>query len=186
MANTQYPRTIENGHGETLTFLRREVVDGVERVILEGRVEPGKGPPMHAHFKQTEVLTCVEGELGYQIQGEEPEVLQPGETATFLPGVPHKFWAAGGKVLKLSGYVTPPDNVEYFLGKVYESQKANDANGRPDDYDAAFLLGQYRDEYAMPEIPAFVRKAIFPILRQVGRLTGKHRRFEGAPPPVTR
>jgi len=146
----QYPRAIENGHGETLTFVRRETVDGVERVVLTG-------------------------------------VLQPGETVTFAPGVPHRFWASGDQVLKCEGYVSPPDNVEYFLGKIYESQKENNADdGRPADYDAAFLLGHFRGEYAMPEIPAFVRKAIFPILRSVGRLTGKHRRFDDAPPPISR
>jgi|MudIll2142460700_1097286.scaffolds.fasta_scaffold06671_6 quercetin dioxygenase-like cupin family protein len=183
----QYPKSIDNGHGETLTFVRRETVDGVEKVVLAGEVQPGKGPPMHAHLRQTESLTCIEGELGYEIQGEEPKVLGPGQTITFAPGVPHRFWAAGDKVLRCEGYVSPPDNVEYFLGKIYESMKENNApDGRPGDYDAAFLLGHYRDEYAMPAIPAFVRKAIFPILRGVGRLTGKHRRFDGAPPPVAR
>ena len=183
----QYPRAIENGHGETLTFVRRETVDGVERVVLTGVLQPGKGPPMHAHLQQTESLTAVEGALGYQIQGQEPKILEPGETVTFAPGVPHRFWAAGDQVLRCEGYVSPPDNVEYFLGKIYESQKENNADdGRPADYDAAFLLGHFRGEYAMPEIPAFVRKAIFPILRSVGRLTGKHRRFDDAPPPISR
>lgn len=185
--SNNYPRSIDNGNGEILTFVRREVVDGVERVILTGEVQPGKGPPMHAHLKQTESLTCVKGKLGVQIQGEEPRILGPGETATFGPGVPHRFWAEGDEVLQVSGYVSPPDNVEYFLGKVYESIKTNAApDGRPADYDAAFLLGHFRDEYAMPEIPAFVQKAIFPILRGVGRITGKHRRFGDAPDPIAR
>lgn len=178
-----YPRILDNGHGERLTFVGREVVDGVERVMLEGELEPGKGPPMHAHLKQTESLTCVEGELGYQIRGQEPKTIGPGETVTFAPGVPHRFWAAGGKVLRCRGYVSPPDNVEYFLGKVYESMKDNTA-ARPRDYDAAFLLGRFRREYRMPEIPAPVRKVIFPILRLVGRISGKDRRFSDAPPPL--
>ena len=126
----------------------------------------------------------VEGELGYQILGEEAKILGPGETVTFGPGVPHRFWASGGKDLVCTGYVSPPDNVEYFLGKIYESMKDNSKEARPDDYDAAYLLEHYRDEYTMPEIPAFVRKAIFPVLRGVGRLTGKYRRFDDAPPPL--
>ena len=185
--SNQYPRSIENGHGETLTFVRRETVNGVERVVLTGVLQPGKGPPMHAHLQQTESLTAVEGELGYEIAGQELKTLKPGETVTFAPGVPHRFWAAGDQVLKCEGYVSPPDNVEYFLGKIYESQKENNAaDGRPADYDAAFLLGHFRREYAMPAIPGFVRNAIFPMLRRIGRLTGKHRRFADAPPPVSR
>ncbi len=180
-----YPRTIENGHGERLTFVGREVVDGIERVVIAGEVQPGMGPPMHAHLKQTESMTVVEGELGYQIFGEPEKLARPGETVSFGPGMPHRFWAAGGKVLKVTGFVTPPDNVEYFLGKIYESMKGSE-KARPADYDAAFLLDHFRDEYAMPGIPAFVRKAVFPIVRGVGRITGKHHRFDDAPPPVAR
>jgi len=183
---TDYPRQLDNGNGEKLTFVAREIVDGVERVIVEGEVESGKGPPMHTHLKQTESLTCVEGLLGYEIPGEGPRILRPGETVTFPPGTPHRFWAEGPERLKCRGYVSPPDNVEYFLGKVYESMSDNGDLGRPKDYDAAFLLGRYREEYAMPEIPSFVQKAIFPLLRGVGRLTGKARRFEDAPPPIAR
>jgi len=183
-APSSYPRSIDNGHGEVLTFVGREVVDGQERVVLEGVVQPGKGPPMHAHLKQTESLSVVEGTMGYQIEGEEPKILGPGETATFAPGVPHRFWAEGSEVLRCKGWVSPPDNVEYFLGKIYESMKGNGGAGRPADFDAAYLLRHFRDEYAMPSIPAFVRKAIFPVVLRLGRLAGKHRRFADAPPPV--
>lgn len=179
----QYPRTIQNGHGETLTFLGREIVDGEERVLLSAEVEAGQGPPMHVHFKQTEALTVEKGNLCYQIEGQEPKVIGPGETVTFGPGCPHRFWAEEGPV-SMTGYVSPPDNVEYFLGKIYESARDKKAGGRPDDYDAAFLLKQYGDEYDMLNIPGFVKKAIFPILRSMGRMTGKKRRFENAPPPI--
>jgi quercetin dioxygenase-like cupin family protein len=184
--NSEYPRTIDNGHGETLTFVRRETILGEERVLLAGEVQAGKGPPMHTHLAQTESLTCEEGQLGYQIQGEEPKVIGPGETVTFPPGTPHKFWAAGGQPMRCTGYVSPPDNVEYFLSKIYESQKSNPAEPRPRDGDAAYLLGRYRREYDMVEIPSFVRKAIFPVLRGLTWLTGTPRHFADAPPPIAR
>lgn len=184
--STNYPKSIENGNGESMTFVGREVVDGEERVLLEAVVQPGKGPPMHAHLRQTECLSVVSGELTYQIQGQEPRRLGPGESVSFAPGQPHRFWASSEEDLHCKGFVSPPDNVEYFLGKMYESIRDNDADGRPDDYDAAFLLKHFQREYAMPEIPGFVQKAVFPLLRGLGRLSGKHRRFQDAPAPVSR
>lgn len=127
-----------------------------------------------------------EGQLGYQIQGEPERLLEPGQSVRFEAGTPHRFWAAGRKVLHCTGYVTPPDNVQYFLSQVYRAQREANQDGRPGDMDAAFLLGRYAGEYDMPEIPGFVKRVVFPLLRTVGKLNGHHRRFDDAPRPLER
>jgi hypothetical protein len=38
----------------------------------------------------------------------------------------------------------------------------------------------------MTEVPAPVRRLLFPLVAGVGRVLGKHRRFEDAPEPATR
>jgi hypothetical protein len=45
-----YPHTIENGHGEQLTFTRRVSTPQGERVEGNNVVKPGAGPPMHNHL----------------------------------------------------------------------------------------------------------------------------------------
>jgi hypothetical protein len=45
-----YPYTIENGHGESLTWLRVVHEAGGDRLEGEGRAQPGAGPPMHVHY----------------------------------------------------------------------------------------------------------------------------------------
>ena len=180
---TTLPLRIENGHGEAITFERRVATPTGERLELRNEVQPGAGPPMHVHFKQEEGLTVVAGRLDYQIQGEAPRYASPGETVVFAPGVPHRFWADGDQVLRCTGYAQPPHNMVYFLSEVYRSTRERGGT-KPDDFDAAFLLHKYRGEFALLDIPGFVQRLIFPVLRVVGRLTGKYGRFAQAPEPV--
>ena len=179
----QYPHTIENGLGERLTFLRRVSTPQGERLEVENAVSPGQGPPMHVHYRQEESLTVVEGRLAYQRPGQEPRYAGPGDTVTFAPGEAHRFWNAGEGELRCTGYIRPPDNVEYFLRGLYESQKRTGKH-RPDPFDAAYLAWRYRHEFGMEGIPRFVRRFVFPVQVLIGTLLGKYRKYADAPPPV--
>jgi hypothetical protein len=56
-----YPRTIDNGAGEKLTFVGiRSDVQG-EYLEATNSVSPGSGPPMHVHHLQEESLTVERG-----------------------------------------------------------------------------------------------------------------------------
>jgi quercetin dioxygenase-like cupin family protein len=182
---SHYPHTIENGGGEALTFsARRRDAHGE---YLEGRntVAPGAGPPMHVHHLQEESLTVEQGTMGYQRAGEAERTAGPGESVTFAPGDPHRFWNAGDEQLVCTGVIRPPDNVEYFLGEIFASTKRNGGK-RPGLFDAAYLSHRYRSEFEMLEVPAPVRRLVFPVLAAAGRLLGLQRRFAGAPEPVRR
>jgi len=180
-----YPRTIENGAGELLTFLGvRTDPDGRQVLEVENQVQPGAGPPMHVHYLQQESLTVQQGRMGYR-RADGPDCFAgPGDTVTFAPGQMHRFWNAGSGVLRCSGRVSPPANLEYVLTQVFASMRRG--GGRPNPFDAAYLLGRYRTEIAQGDIPAPVRVVVFPILRALGRLLGRDRRYADAPPPVKR
>jgi hypothetical protein len=60
------------------------------------------------------------------------------------------------------------------------------SGGRPNPFDAAYLLGRYRREMAQGDMPAPVRVVLFPILRAVGRILGRDRRYVDAPPPISK
>ena len=98
-----YPHTIDNGHGERLTFLRRVSTPEGEILEVESKVHPGSGPPMHVHYHQEEALTVVSGKIAYQKKGEQPQYAEAGETVVFKPGEVHKFWNAGEDELHLTG-----------------------------------------------------------------------------------
>jgi quercetin dioxygenase-like cupin family protein len=179
----EYPKRIDNGAGEVLVFERLEQTPEGDCVEVSNEVQPGAGPPMHVHFKQEEALTVVEGRLGYQVQGEEPQFAGPGETVLFKEGVAHKFWAEGDQVLRCTGYVKPANNVVYFLSEIYESTR-NNGGEKPDDFDAAFLLHKYRTEFDIYDVPGFVKSVVFPALRAIGGASGKFAKYEDGPAPL--
>jgi mannose-6-phosphate isomerase-like protein (cupin superfamily) len=180
-----YPYTIENGKGERLTFLGvKRDADG-ERAEAEGLAQPGSGAPMHVHHLQEEAVRVISGRVGYQNFGEEPKFAGPGEVVIWPAGTPHKWWNAGDTELRTSGWCRPADNMEFFLGTLFESTKANGGKG-PGFFDAAYLLTRYRLEYDMLEMPLVVRRVVFPIVYVIGRVLGKYGKFKDAPSPIRR
>lgn len=177
-----FPFTIDNGHGEELTFLKLVQTENGELLEVENKVNPGAGPPMHVHHLQDESLTILQGRLGALIAGQQPTFHGPGETVTFKRGVPHKFWNAGEDILYCKGWINPANNIVYFLSEIFRSTKTSGTN-RPSVYDGAFLQSRYRSEFDMVEIPEFVKVVLFPLVLIIGRMTGKLHRFKDAPEP---
>jgi mannose-6-phosphate isomerase-like protein (cupin superfamily) len=182
---TDYPRTIDNGAGERLTFLGIRSDGEGEKLEIRNEVAPGSGPPMHVHYIQEEVITVESGTMGWVREGEAEQIAHAGETARFAPGESHRFWNAGDEQLVATGYASPPDNLDYFLTKVYESMQANGGK-RPRLFDAAFLLTRYRSEFGMSDPPAPVQRILFPVVVAVGGLFGLRKRFADAREPVSR
>ena len=176
-----FPYTIDNGAGETLTFVRVVPTDRGDRLEVEFRALAGAGPPMHAHHLQEEAMTVLAGKVGYQIPGGPPQYAEAGESVVFPPGVAHRWWNAGTTELQGTGWMMPPLNGRYFLTALFASMKQSGGK-RPGLFDVAFLLTRYRSEFAMLQIPAVVQRLLFPILLVVGRLLGKYRRYADAPP----
>lgn len=182
---TAYPHTIDNGAGERLTFVALRRDDRGEYLEVRNTVAPGTGPPMHVHHLQEEALTVERGTIGYQLEGGPERTAGPGESVTFAPGESHRFWNAGDDELVGTGSIRPPDNLEYFLTEIYASTRRNGGE-RPGLFDGAYLTHRYRSEFEMTEIPAPVRRFVFPVIVALGRLLGWDRRFAGAPEPVRR
>jgi len=182
-ARYSYPHTIENGAGERVTFVRRVAGPRGERLEVENVVQPGSGPPMHTHRHQTEALTVQAGRIGYQRPDGDPEFAGPGKTVTFAAGEPHRFWNAGEGELRCTGWIEPPDNIEYFLTEFYASARRS-GGGRPDPFDAAFLVHHFRSEFALHAVPAVVQLVIFPLQVLLGRMLGRYARYADAPSPI--
>ncbi|MBI1227636.1 MAG: cupin domain-containing protein [Bacteroidetes bacterium] len=180
----QYPHVIENLSGEKLIFKQLVRDSQGDWLEVENEVQPNSGPPMHVHFQQDESLTVVKGRMATQVLGEEPIFHEVGQSATFKAGVAHRFWNCGAEPLVCRGWIKPAHNLEYFLTEIYKSTNENGGK-RPGAFDSAYLLHRYRSEFDMLEIPGFVKKVVFPVVLFLGRLTGKHHKFQNAPIPFS-
>jgi hypothetical protein len=69
----QYPYTLDNGHGETLTFTGISHEADGDRVGADGTAEPGADPPMHVHYLQDEAARVVIGRMGVRSQRRHPD-----------------------------------------------------------------------------------------------------------------
>ena len=184
MTRPKYPYTVDNGSCELLTFTGVTTGPNGERLEFDGVAQPGAGPPMHVHYLQAEGARVVLGRLGYQHPGGEPQFAGPGEEVVWPAGAAHKWWNAGTDELRLTGWCSPPDNIEFFLSTLYASTKAN-GGLRPGLFDAAFLAMRYRTEFALLELPPVVRHVLIPVVYFVGSLLGKYKKFKRAPAPIS-
>jgi quercetin dioxygenase-like cupin family protein len=180
---SEYPHTIDNGAGERLTFVGIRRDERGERLEIRTSVAPGAGPPMHVHLLQEEGLTVESGTMAYRTQDGEERRAGPGESVTFAPGVGHRFWNAGDDELVCTGFVSPPDNLEYYLTEIYASMRRNGGK-RPGAFDGAYLSRRYGDEFRMLDIPSPVQGVLFPAIVAVGRALGWDRRYADAPEPL--
>ncbi|QQS31170.1 MAG: cupin domain-containing protein [Sphingobacteriales bacterium] len=179
----ELPHTIRSPFGEVLIFHAIEHEEGVPKMIVSNKLQPGSGPPFHVHFKQDECLTVMTGLMGYQIENQQEAYLKEGESVMFPKGAMHRFWNAGEVVLECSGYIKPANTIDYFLTGIYRSmEKAGKPEG--DLFDSAFLMTRYKTEYDLKDIPVFVKKVIFPVTVFIGNLLGKYKHFENAPKPI--
>ena len=178
----QYPHTIDNGHGEKITFLRLVKDPAGDWLEIEGTAMPNAGPPMHVHFLQEEGFAVVNGKIATQVFGEEPKFGGEGESVVFKAGTPHKFWNPGTEPLLIKGWIKPANNLEYFLAELYKSTAEN--GGRPGTFDSAWLMHHFRSEFDMVELPGFVKKVVFPVVLFFGKIMGKDSKFAKAPKPL--
>jgi quercetin dioxygenase-like cupin family protein len=182
-ASSGYPRTVENGAGETLVFLGMQRMPEGERINITGSARPGAGPPMHVHYLQDEIVTVEAGRVGYQVLGQKPKFAGPGETVAWPAGTAHRWWNAGDTEARMTGWCTPPGNVEYYLTGIFDSMRRNGGK-RPSLFDTAFLMTRYKSEFAMVDIPKPVQRIVMPLLYAIGSVLGKYRKFKDAPEPV--
>ena len=139
---------------------------------------------MHVHYLQEEAAQVVRGRLGYQLLGGEPQFAGPGELVVWPAGYRAQGWNAGEDELHMTGWCSPPDNIEFFLRTLFASTKAN-GGVRPGLFDAAFLVTRYRTEFAMLELPAAVRHVLMAVAYVLVTCSAD-KKFADAPAPISR
>ena len=111
-------------------------------------------------FYRMSALTVVQGRIGYQLQGQQPQYAGVGETVLFNRGVPHRFWNDGEDILHCTGWIKPANTIVFYLTSIYAAQNKS-GTARPELFDGAYLLKRYAAEYDMAELPRLSKKSLF-------------------------
>ncbi len=82
--------------------------------LLEETTEPGKGPPLHVHHRQTETFHVLEGRYDFLV-GERRFAATPGCTLVVPAGAPHAFRNTGDAPGRFLFALTPADDADGFF-----------------------------------------------------------------------
>ena len=171
MEHTKYPYTIDNGHGELLTFTG--VTQGPERRAPGGRrrrsagrrsadaraLPSGRGRPRRAR-----------DDSGIRSPGGEPQFAGPGELVVWPAGTPHKWWNAGSDELHMYRLVQSAGQrrvLPRHAVRVDEGERRHAAGPLRCRLPRDALSNGVR---ACSRLPAFVRRIVIParLLRRNG------------------
>ena len=78
--------------GDEVTFVETAASTAGERTVLELRLAPGGGNPLHLHDTYDETFEVLEGTLHCDLDGETVR-LEAGDSLTAPRGRPHRFYA---------------------------------------------------------------------------------------------
>ncbi|MGD9508191.1 MAG: cupin domain-containing protein [Geminicoccaceae bacterium] len=115
--------------------------------MLEETTQPGKGPPLHVHHRQTELFRFVEGEYELVVGGRR-YVAAAGASAIVPPGVTHAFRNIGPTPARLLFVLTPALQGEAFFSELAAAM----THGRPDPARLAELAQRHGAEIVGPPL----------------------------------
>jgi quercetin dioxygenase-like cupin family protein len=154
-------------------------------LIVDIRVEPGAGVPLHFHPSLTETWEVVEGEFLFRA-GRKKQRAEPGsEPLVVAPRVRHSFENVGSGVGHVRATVDPAMEMEQFLTDAAALAKAGrfTPSGMPRGMrgmlELADFVMRYRDSAMLTFPPPFLQRALFPPL---ARLERRRRRRAAAKP----
>jgi quercetin dioxygenase-like cupin family protein len=132
----------------------------------------GRVPAGHVHPIQEERFTVVDGLMRFRLGRRRTILARPGETITIPPGTAHWFGnAAADEVAHARVEVRPALRME----ELFETTEAMGQAGRfwgtrlPRPSDLARLLLEFQRELAVPNVPAFLVRALLVPLAWMGR-----------------
>lgn len=161
--------------GKRVQIARDARETGGEFVRFEMWLEAdSRGPYLHVHPLQDEVLEVVSGTLGVTVDGET-ELLAAGERVEIPRTVPHRFWNEADAETHLYGELRPARRADEFLPLTFALAKDGWATrgGVPLNLLAvAAVFDEYEDYYYFARIPVSLQKVGIGLLAPLARRLG--------------
>lgn len=161
--------------GKRVKIDRSAAETGGDLVRFEMWLDPdSRGPYLHVHPVQDEVLEVESGRLGVTVDGET-DVLDPGERVDIPRNVPHKFWNEADDETHLYGELRPGRRADEFLPLAFALARDRWATkgGVPlNPLAVAAVFDEYEDYYYFAHVPVSMQKLGVRLLAPVARRLG--------------
>lgn len=169
-------RVIENPiSGERIVIRASGAQTGGQLLSFDLFLPPGGHvPARHVHPVQQERFTVVAGLMRFRL-GRRALVAHPGETVVVPVGTAHWFGNAGAGVAHAHVEVRPALRME----ELFETTEALGREGHfhgaglPHLADLARVVLEFQREVAVPNVPAFLVRALLAPLAWLGRRRGR-------------
>lgn len=103
------------GGSERIIKLRSNQTSG-RLMLMEGRILPGEGPPIHIHTREDESFHVLEGELEFQV-GDDIIMAKAGQWIYAPIGIKHTFRNVNTSSARLE-FVFTPGGIEHYFEEV--------------------------------------------------------------------
>jgi mannose-6-phosphate isomerase-like protein (cupin superfamily) len=146
--------------GERITILAGD--PGCDALVWELLLAPGgRVPSSHAHPRQEERFTVVEGRMRFRV-GWRRVVAGPGDTVVVPPGKSHHFANVGAVPARARVRTTPALAMQDLLETAAALATDQKAAGRvlPRLTDLVLFMHDFEAEVASPFLPRLVRTGI--------------------------
>ncbi|MGH2344689.1 MAG: cupin domain-containing protein, partial [Chloroflexota bacterium] len=133
----------------------------------------GHVPARHAHPVQEERFTVVAGRMRFRL-GRRTILATPGDTVLVPAGTAHWFGNAGSGVSHARVEVRPALRMEELFAEAAAIGRAGHVPGTrlPRLSDLARFMIEFQRELAVPDVPAFLVRALLTPLARLGRRRG--------------
>lgn len=105
--------------GEVVAVAMSAAATGGELLMLDYRVDPGAGPPLHRHQHEDETFLVLEGEVTFVVDGVR-HTAGAGASVHAPRGTTHTFRNLGDRRARMVVVVTPGANFERFYDAFVE------------------------------------------------------------------
>jgi quercetin dioxygenase-like cupin family protein len=153
----------------------------------------GRVPSSHAHPRQEEIFTVLEGRMRFRI-GTRTTTAGPGETVRVPPGAVHHFANPGPEAARVAVETRPALDMQALLETAAALAREQHAVGRslPRPADLALFMRDFEREVRAPYLPAPLARAVTRSIAWLARRSGADERYRrlrqgpGAQGPVSR
>jgi quercetin dioxygenase-like cupin family protein len=159
---------------ERVVFLETSASTNNQLLRMEAfNLADGYNRTYHIHPTQTESHHLLGGSMGVTKDGTDI-FLKPGESVTFEPNVPHKFWNASKDPIHFRTEFRPAFDTEVFIETyiaLARDGKSN-AKGAPHLLQFFVILHEHPIAGYVARAPIWLQKGVIAFMAFIGRMFG--------------